>query len=622
MSERRMPPPGGFGGPGGPGRPGMPGRGGPMAGRMMVEKPKDAKKTLFRMLKYLGSFRLLMFSLWGVMLIAALAELAGPALQGAAIDCISLGEGKLSVDFDRLFVVLAIMLSVYVCVALLHFLQSWIAATLSQKCVRKIRGELFAKLSRLPIRYFDTHRHGDIMSRVTNDAENISNGLSNSVTQLFSGVITLVGALVMMLIYSPLLTLVALVTIPLTLLASGKVVKFARKYYRRQQSLLGDLNGQIEENVTGFKSVTAYNRQASVQEEFSRTTAELKKTGILAQIFGGIMGPLMNVIGNLNYLLVAAAGGVLALRGNISVGAIQAFLQYSKQFTRPVNMIANQYTVIQSAIAGAERIFEILDTESEVDEGRETFIGEVRGELSFRNVNFSYVPEKPILRDFTLEIKPGEKIAFVGATGAGKTTVANLITRFYDIQSGEIYIDGTEIRDIEKHELRDSIGMVLQDTVLFSGTIAENIRYGREDATDEEMYAAARTANADRFIRRLPEGYDTPLAEAAENLSQGQRQLIAIARAALKDPKILILDEATSSIDTRTEMHIQSAMISLMKNRTSIIIAHRLSTIRDADRIVVMSEGRIAETGNHEELLARGGIYYNLYRTQFEGYAT
>ncbi|MBR3691788.1 MAG: ABC transporter ATP-binding protein [Clostridia bacterium] len=618
MSEKRMPMPGG---PGGPGRPGMPGRGGPMAGRMMAEKPKDAKKTLLRMLKYLGSFRLLMFSLWGIMLLAAVAELAGPALQGAAIDCISLGESGLSVDFEGLAAVLAAMLGVYLCVALLHFLQSWIAATLSQKCVRKIRGELFAKLSRLPIRYFDTHRHGDIMSRVTNDAENISNGLSNSVTQLFSGVITLVGALVMMLIYSPLLTLVAMVTIPLTLLASGKVVKFARKYYRRQQRLLGDLNGQIEENVTGFKSVTAYNRQAFVQEEFSRTTAELKKTGIMAQIFGGIMGPLMNVIGNLNYLLVAAAGGLLALRGNISVGAIQAFLQYSKQFTRPINMIANQYTVIQSSIAGAERIFEILDTESEVDAGCEAF-ADLRGELSFRNVNFSYVPEKPILRDFSLEIKPGEKIAFVGATGAGKTTVANLITRFYDIQSGEIYIDGVEIRDIRKHDLRDSIGMVLQDTVLFSGTIAENIRYGREDATDEEMYAAARTANADRFIRRLPEGYNTPLAEAAENLSQGQRQLIAIARAALKDPKILILDEATSSIDTRTEMHIQSAMISLMKNRTSIIIAHRLSTIRDADRIVVMSDGRIAETGSHEELLAKGGIYYNLYKNQFEGYAT
>ncbi len=603
--------------------PGPGGGRGPMNSRIVGEKPKDAKKTLRRMFAYMGSFRLLMISLWGVMLIAALLDLAGPALQGRAIDTLTLTGGRLRVDYAALGGILLLMALVYVGASLLQLAQNWIAATLAQKTVRRIRRDLFAKLSRLPIRYFDTHRHGDIMSRVTNDAENISNGLSSTVTQLFSGVITLAGALAMMLVYSPLLTLVALVTVPLTVLASSKVVKFAKKYYRRQQALLGELNGQIEENVTGYRTVIAYTREADLEETFAATTNELKHTGIMAKIFGGIMGPMMNVLSNFNYLLVAAVGGMLAIRGQISVGNIQSFLQYSKKFTRPLNMIANLYSTIQSAIAGAERIFEIMDMDPETDEGHALFGGDsVKGEIDFADVQFGYNSEKIVLRDFSLHIDPGEKIAFVGATGAGKTTVANLITRFYDPQCGEIRIDGIPLREIPKHDLRDSIGMVLQDTVLFTGTIAENIRYGREDATDEEMIAAACTANADAFIRRLKDGYDTQLSDAAENLSQGQRQLIAIARAALKNPKILILDEATSSIDTRTEMHIQSAMISLMKNRTSIIIAHRLSTIRDADRIVVVDAGRIAETGNHEELLAKRGVYYNLYKNQFEGFAT
>ncbi|MGN1127764.1 MAG: ABC transporter ATP-binding protein, partial [Candidatus Flemingiibacterium sp.] len=512
---------------------------------------------------------------------------------------------------------------VYILSSALTYLQGVAAAKLSQNTVRTLRADLFAKISYLPIRYTDTHRHGDIMSRMTNDVENISNSVSQSIASLFSAVITLIGSFVMMLYYSPILTLVAIVTIPLTIIVTTNLSKFMRKYFVAQQRILGQLNGHIEETVTGYKTVMAYSKEESSIEEFRKISSEYRKVGIKANIWGGIMGPCMNMIGNLGYLLIAAVGGYLAANASLGIDAIQAVLQYSKQFTRPINEIANQYSQILTAIAGAERVFEIMEAGSEPDDGKNPITpDEINGNIVFDDIRFSYKEGEPVLKGFSLDVKQGQKIAIVGATGSGKTTVVNLLTRFYDIDSGKITIDGIDIMDIPKNTLRRAIAIVLQDTVLFSDTIAANIRYGKLDATDEELRRAAATANADVFVERLPEGYNTVLAESGSDLSQGQRQLLSIARAVLADPKILILDEATSSVDTRTEMHIQSAMVALMKGRTSLIIAHRLSTIRDADKIVVLDGGVVAEVGSHEELLAKKGAYYRLYQNQYAGFAT
>ena len=515
------------------------------------------------------------------------------------------------------------MASVYILSSLFTYLQGVTAAKLSQYTVSTMRADLFRKISYLPIRYTDTHRHGDIMSRMTNDVENISNSISQSIASLFSAVITLIGSFIMMIYYSPLLTLVAMVTIPLTLFVSTQLSKFMRKYFVAQQTILGQLNGHIEEAVTGYKTVMAYSKEPDSIREFSRIAAEYRKVGIKANIWGGIMGPCMNMIGNLGYLLVASAGGYLALTGGLGIDAIQAVLQYSKQFTRPINEIANQYAQILTAIAGAERVFEIMETNPEPNDGKNPItVDDIKGDIHFSNMYFSYNEGEPVLKGFDLDVKRGQKIALVGATGSGKTTVVNLLTRFYDIDSGEITIDGININDMPKQTLRHAIAIVLQDTVLFSDTIEANIRYGRLDASDEDVKRAAAMANADTFIERLPDGYKTVLSESGSDLSQGQRQLLAIARAVLANPKILILDEATSSVDTRTEMHIQSAMVKLMENRTSLIIAHRLSTIRDADCIVVLDGGQIAEAGSHEELLAKKGAYYRLYQNQYAGFAT
>jgi len=603
------------------GRPG--GRGGPMHAQIMKEKPKNAKKTLARLLSYIGTSKYLLFSLLAIMLVITLLGLAGPALQGKAIDAITINENKLSVDFDQLGKILGLMGLVYLVSFAFTYLQGIFSAKLSQMTVRNMRSDLFAKIERLPISYIDTHQHGDIMSRMTNDVENISNSISQSIGSLFSSVLTVIGTLAIMLYYSPLLTLVSFVTIPLTVLTTTNLAKYMRKFFLRQQTLLGQLNGHVEEMVTGYRTVVAFGKEKKSEAQFNKISFELKKCGIKAQILGGIMGPIMNVIGNLSFLLIAGVGGMLAFKGKITIGVIQAFLIYSKQFTRPINEIANQYAQIQTAIAGAERVFDIMDTPSEIDEGKAEFDRDnVKGDISFKNIFFSYKKGEPVLKDFNLEVKSGSKIAIVGATGAGKTTVVNLLTRFYDIDSGSITIDGIDIRDIPKKKLRESIAIVLQDTVLFSDTIAANIKYGKLDASFDEIKNAARTSNADVFIERLPDGYDTMLSESGTNLSQGQRQLLSIARAVLADPKILILDEATSSVDTRTEMHIQEAMIALMKNRTSLIIAHRLSTIRDADMIIVIDDGKVAEAGNHDELLAKGGKYYSLYQNQFAGFAT
>lgn len=596
-----------------------PGRRGPV---MEVEKPKDLKGTLKRLVGYIGRNRRTFLVLLAVTLMITGTNLLAPALQQRAIDSI---EGGIAV---KLMLMLALLVLTYLMNAALTYLQGLSSARLSQGTVRTMRRDLFARLVRLPIRYTDTHNHGDIMSRMTNDVENISNSISSSIASLCSGVLMVVGCFVIMVCYSPLLALVSTLTIVLTIIASAFITRFMRKFFVRQQQILGAVNGQAEEMVSGYRTVVSYNRQQAAVRNFNDTSDRLKKTAIYANIFGGCMGPVMNFISNVGFLLIAIVGGYLASLSpenalHISVGTIQAFILYSKQFSRPINEIANQYATIQTAIAGAERIFEVMDSAPE-DPGGSCSLADknIRGALVFSHVDFSYDPGKPVLRDLNLSVAPGQKIAIVGATGSGKTTVVNLLMRFYDIDAGTITIDGIPLQEIPRADLRKSLAIVLQDTVLFSDTIAHNISYGRPQASAEEIRAAAETAGADRFIEHLENGYDTLLTEGGGNLSQGQRQLLNIARAVLADPSILILDEATSSVDTRTEMHIQSAMLALMRNRTSLIIAHRLSTIRDADKIVVIDQGRVVEEGTHESLLAQGGCYARLYESQFAGIAT
>ncbi len=599
-------------GPGGPG-------GGPR-GMRHVEKPKNMWGTVNRLFRYIGSAQWLLYGMLFLTLVITLLQLVFPALQGNAIDAITLSEGRLSVDFDRLYRLLTWMMAICVANAVIYYVQYYMAAKLSQMTVRNMRRDLFRKITKLPISYIDSHNHGDIMSRMTNDVETVSNTVSSSLASLFNAIITIVGVLVMMIYYSPLMTLVAMLSVPLSLGISTVIAKKTRKYFIKQQKTLGELNGHVEEMVTGCRTVTAFTHEEKAIDEFKVYSSSYRDTAVRANIFGSLMGPLMNVVGNLTYLIVAAAGGALALNGSITVGIIQIFLSYSRQFTQPISSIAMMYTSLQTAIAGAERVFEVMDVPSENNEGKEPLdIEAVKGSIDFKDVHFSYKEGEPVLKGFDLWVRPGQKIAIVGATGSGKTTVVNLLMRFYDIDSGEITLDGKNIAEIPKDDLRHTIAIVLQDTVLFQDTIHNNIAYGKQDATQEEIEAAAAMANADAFISRLPQGYDTMLAESGSNLSQGQRQLLSIARAVLADPKILILDEATSSVDTRTEMHIQKAMIALMKGRTSLIIAHRLSTIRDADKIVVVDNGRICEAGNHEELLAQKGQYYKLYQNQFAG---
>ena len=610
-------PPMGPKGPGGPGGP--PGRHSSING----EKPKNGKKTLAKLLRYIGRSKYIFFALMAVMLIITGLNLAAPSIQQRAIDFITITEKRLNVDLGGLGRSLVLLGVVYAASSVFTYLQGILSAKLSQYTVKTMRRDLFDNLVHLPIKYFDTHRHGDLMSRMTNDVENISTTISQSIGSLISGVLTVLGSFAIMMVYSPLLTLISLSTIFLTIIVSSVMTKFMRKYFMQQQILLGRINGHVEEMVTGYRTVVAYSKEQDAIDEFSSMNDELRRCGIRAQICGGVMGPLMNCISNFGFVLIAAFGGWFTMRGMITVGTIQAFILYSKQFSRPINEIANQYANIQTAIAGAERIFEVMEAEHETDNGTSYFTAKnVKGDICFKDVVFGYEEGKTVLKGLDLDVKRGQKIAIVGATGSGKTTVVNLLTRFYDIDSGSITVDGVPITDIRMAELRRSIAIVLQDTVLFSGTIEDNIRYGKENATPEEVKAAAAHANADEFIERLPEGYAAQLSEGGSNLSQGQRQLLAIARAVLADPPILILDEATSSVDTRTEMHIQSAMVALMKNRTSLIIAHRLSTIRDADKIVVIDGGRVAEMGSHDELIALGGCYYKLYQTQFAGNKT
>lgn len=600
-------------GPGGPG--------GPRA--MIREKPKNIRATLGKLLKYIGKNKYSVILIIVTTIITTLLNLLGPTLQGKAIDAITITEQRLSVDFDGLVRILVLMAVVYLASTAIQIAQGIASAKISQDTVYNMRKDLFRKISYLPISYVDTHAHGDIMSRMTNDVDNISQTLSSSITSLISAVLTLIGAFAMLVKYDWRMALVSLITIPLTVVVSMVLSKLMRKYFIARQVLLGQLNTQVEEMVTGYKTVMAYGKEADACRDFAEISEEFRKCSIKANVWGGIMGPAMNIINNLNYLIVAAFGAYFTVTGAISVGDVQAILQYSRQLSQPINQISNQYANILTAIAGAERVFNILDTPDEVDEGKtELNIPNMSGNVDFSHINFSYVKGKQVIKDFNLEVKQGQKIALVGATGSGKTTIVNLLTRFYDIDSGKITIDGVDINDIPKKELRSAIAIVLQDTVLFHDTIGNNIKYGRLDATDDEVKAAAETAEAREFIERLPEGYNTVLSEGGSNLSQGQRQLLSIARAVLADPKILILDEATSSVDTRTEMHIQQAMVALMKNRTSLIIAHRLSTIRDADMIIVMKDGQVMESGNHDQLLEKKGVYYGLYQNQFAGIET
>jgi len=591
---------------------GGPGRGGPRGMAQQIEKPADAKKTLSRLLKYFKSCKKLLIMLMCAVVTVTLAALFAPALQGEAIDSIDLRE------WEKLKTCVILLAVVYVCNIGFGLAQSLFAARLSQSIVKQMRHDLFKKIDYLSIKYLDTHSNGDIMSRMTNDVENVSNTVSQSLGSLISGVLTVIGTVAIMFYYCWQLTLITMFTVILTIVVTRKMSQIMRKVYRKRSQILGSLNGHSEEMITGYKSIVAYNKQKDVMDEFDKTSNELTKVSIKAEILGGSMGPIMNCISNISFVIVAAFGGYFAYLGWISIGTISAFIIYAKQFSRPINEIAQLYGSLQTAIAGAERVFALMDQPDEDNSGTKE-MENVKGEISFRNVNFSYVPEKQVIFDFDLDVKPGQKIALVGATGSGKTTVVNLLMRFYPVDSGEILIDGVNIMDIKRDVLRKNIAIVLQDTVLFSDTIENNIKYADPDASDERMVHAAEMSNSRYFIERLPEQYKTFLKQAGSGLSQGQRQLLAIARAVLADPKILILDEATSSVDTRTEQNIQDAMVNLMKNRTSLIIAHRLSTVRDADKIVVMDKGRVVEIGNHEELLAKKGRYYDLYMTQFAG---
>lgn len=581
---------------------------------MTVEKPQDGKKTLKRLLGYFVAEKKMLVMLMLAVVVVVVCSVYAPRLQSNAIDAITQGEWK------SLTPILIVMVIVYIIHSLCTFLQSKLSAILSQNIVARMRKDLFSCIVNLPIKYLDMNSHGDIMSRMTNDVENISTTVSQSMSSLFSGILTIIGTVVMMVALCPQLAVLSCVTVILTIAATKFLSKAMRVFFRKRQVLLGQLNGNVEEMVTGYKTVVAYNRQQAVVSDFDGVSDELTKVGIIAEILGGSMGPVMNVINNIGFVIIAAFGGYFAINHIISIGVISAFIVYAKQFGRPIDELAQIYGQIQTAIAGAERVFAVMDEPLEDKSGDKT-MDNLKGVIKFENVNFSYTDDKQVLYDFNLEVKAGHKVALVGSTGSGKTTVVNLLMRFYDVDSGRILIDDVNIKDIDCDNLRKNTAIVLQDTVLFADSVKNNLKYSNSEATDEQMYEAARMSNCDNMIRKLPDKYDTKLMSEGENISQGQRQLLSIARAFLAQPKILILDEATSSVDTRTEKHIQDAMVKLMKNRTSLIIAHRLSTIQDADLIVVMDEGRIVETGNHSELLEKKGRYYQLYMTQFAGEA-
>ncbi|QUH25770.1 ABC transporter ATP-binding protein [Serpentinicella alkaliphila] len=578
-------------------------------------KTENSKDTLRRLWTYLGRKNTKLFLVFILVVLSTLLGLAGPYLIGLAIDSIKLGQA--SINFTRLRNLIFLMTATYLLSTFLTWLQMYIMIDISQKTIRNIRRDIFEKLQSLPLSFFELKTHGELMSRLTNDVENINHSLTQSTIQLFTSIITILGVAVIIFIINPILALLSLITIPIGIIITKIISNRTRNYFSEQQTELGNLNGHIEENITGLKVIKAFAQEEKSIEKFNEINIRLRKSSVRAQIYSGIILPLVNISNNLSFAIVAIVGGVMGARGVITIGTIAMFLSYSRIFTRPITEIANQYNMVQSAIAGAERVFEIIDETSEKDlkEGL-VELDKVNGEIIFKNVNFAYKDEEIVLENINFIVKPGQKIALVGETGAGKTTIVNLLMRFYDLHSGEILIDGCNINKITRKNLRNNISMVLQDNYLFAGTIMENIRYGKLDATDEEVRKAAKLANAHLFILKLTEGYDTLVTEGGNSLSQGERQLLSIARAILAKASILILDEATSSVDTRTEIKIQQAMNTLMRDKTSLIIAHRLSTIKDADQILIINDGKIAEKGTHQQLLQQKGLYYSLYYSQ------
>ena len=591
-----------------------PGAGPPQLHRKKAEKIKDIKGTIKRLLGYLIEKKFNIFIVFILCFVTTLISILGTRLNGYTIDkFIETGDMK-GLAFICIILVLMYLVNIFS-----TYYQNIVIVKISQRVSAKIRKELFTALQKLPLKYFDNNSSGDLMSRLTNDVDNINTTLSQSVTQLFSGIINVVGMLIAMLLLSPILTLIGMITVPLTFIATKTLAKKTQSFFVKQQRELGNLNGYIEEMVSGQKVVLLFSEEEKVKEEFLEINERLTKSAIIAQGVSSFMGPINNFINNISYLIISVVGGYLILKGSgITVGIVFSFLLYMRNFTRPINEIMNLFNTIQGALAGAERVFEVIDEEKEKDKDNAVNIDNIEGHVELRGVTFSYSNGKEILKNVSLEAKKGEVIAIVGPTGAGKTTIVNLLTKFYDIDSGEILIDGKNIDEITRESLRKTVAMVLQDTYLFSETVSENIRYGRLDASDEEVIEAAKMADAHHFIKQLPQGYDTVLSDNGGNLSQGQRQLLAIARAILSNASILILDEATSSIDTRTEVLIQNAMLKLMEGKTTFVIAHRLSTIRNADKILALKDGEIIESGTHDELLAKEGFYANLYNSQFK----
>lgn len=593
---------------------------GPM--NVSLDRAKDSKGTIKRLMKYLENHKKGFVIVVIFIILYVLANLATSILLQPIIDQYIVpmiqnpGESSYIWGFIRM---VGIYIGVTICAALFSYIQSKTMLNIAQQAVKDMRKDLFDKIQKLPIKYFDTHPHGELMSRIVNDIDNISIALNTSVNQIISGALTLIGTLIAMIVISPTLAIISILSLPIMLLIVSKIAKVNKKQFKKGQQALAEVNGYIEEYVSGQKVIKAFNREEKVKEDFDTRNLKLRKEGFLAQAIAGIVMPLMGGLSNVVTAITAMVSGILAIRGVISVGTIALYTKFSKEFSRPITEITNQFNVIQSGIAGAERCFEILDEEVEFKENiGKPDIGKIKGHVELKNVYFGYDENKMILKDINVEAKPGQTIAIVGPTGAGKTTMMNLLMRFYDVNKGQILIDGKDIRDVSKESLRNAIGIVLQDTVMFHETVRENIRFGKLDSTEEEIIQAAKLANAHSFIKRLPHGYDTILSEDAGNISKGQAQLLNKARVILNNPQILVLDEATSNVDTRMELKIQEAIQELLKGRTSFVIAHRLSTIVNADIILVLNDGRIVEKGSHIELMNQKGIYYRMYTGIFE----
>ena len=599
---------------------------GPMGrGRMNGEKAKDFSGAVKKLLRYMSKYKIRLIGMMIFAIVGTVFNIVGPKILGKATTELFNGlvakvNGTGGIDFDKIGKILLWTLGLYLCSAAFSFVQGFIMTGISNDVSYSLRKDISGKMNRLPMKYYESRTYGEVLSRITNDVDTLQQGLNQSITQLITSVTTLIGVFIMMLSINVWMTLCALLILPCSMFIISKVMKRSQKYFRQQQKYLGDVNGQVEEVYAGQNIVKAFNKEDAEMATFEETNKKLYESGWKSQFFSGMMMPIMQFVGNIGYVMVALLGGFMTIKGAIEVGDIQSFFQYIRNFTQPVQQIAQVTNMMQSAAAASERVFEFLEEEEEEQtvEHPVTLENGVEGHVTFEHVSFGYRPDQIIIKDFSEQVQPGQKIAIVGPTGAGKTTLVKLLMRFYDVNSGRILIDGHDIREFDRRNLRECFGMVLQDTWLFNGTIMENIRYGRLDATDEEVIAAAKAAHAHRFIQTLPEGYNTVLNEEASNVSQGQKQLLTIARAILADNRLLILDEATSSVDTRTEERIQKAMDNLMKGRTSFVIAHRLSTMKDADVILVMKDGDIIEQGNHEELLAMNGFYANLYNSQFE----